>query len=212
MHHERSQADFTGQELFVGIDVHKKSWRVSIHTRTMEYKTFTQPPSAAALLTYLDRSFPGARIRCGYEAGFAGFSAAHTLRDRGVDCLVVHPPDIPTTDRDRTHKNDRNDARRLGRELRSGAVRSIYIPDQAAIEDRALMRMRHGFIKKQSRCKTQIRMQLMFLGVSIPPAFENPYWSRRFITWLEKLTLPGPLPPANVIESEPLPVPLRNVM
>ena len=189
MQHERSHVDFTGQAIFVGLDVHKKSWRVSIHTEMMEYKTFTQPPHTAPLLAYLTRSFPGARFQCAYEAGFSGYGIAHALRAHGVECLVVHPPDIPTTDHDRKHKNDGNDARRLGRELRNGTLRSIYIPPQVAIEDRALLRTRHGFIKKLTRTKTQIRMVLLFLGIRIPPTFERSYWSRRFITWLEARAL-----------------------
>jgi transposase len=178
--------NFTGQTLFVGLDVHKKSWRVSIHTGTMEYKTFTQPPSADTLLSYLRRNFPGASVQCAYEAGFSGFSAAHQLQARGVDCLVIHPPDIPTTEFDRRHKNDRNDARRIGKALRSVSLRSVYIPTPEAISARTLVRTREKLIRKQSRCKNQIRMALLFLGVSIPDTFPQRYWSRAFITWLEQ--------------------------
>jgi transposase len=189
MQRQPTYTDFSGQTLFVGLDVHKASWRVSIHTEQMEYKTFTQPPHADALLGYLRRTFPGATVRCAYEAGFSGFSAAHSLRAAGIDCLVVHPPDIPTTEYDRRHKNDRNDARRLGRELRSGQIHSVYVPTMEAIEARALVRMRGVFIKKQTRCKTQIRMALMFLGVEIPASVPDAYWSRVFIAWLEQHTL-----------------------
>lgn len=182
---QRTQPDFSGQPLFVGLDVHKSSWRVSIHTTDMEFKTFTQPPQASALLAYLRRSFPGAQVRCAYEAGFSGFSAAHALRDAGLECLVVHPPDIPTNDYDRRHKTDRNDARRLSRALRAGHMRSVYIPTQDAIDARALVRMRDVLIKKQTRCKTQIKMALLFLGVELPATITDGHWSRRYITWLE---------------------------
>jgi transposase len=185
---QRTHADFTGQPLFVGLDVHKTSWRVSIHTEEMEYKTFTQPPQASALLAYLHRSFPGATVHCAYEAGFSGFSAAHELRAAGLDCLVVHPPDIPTTEYDRRHKNDCNDARRLSRELRAGHMRSVYVPTQEQIEARTVVRMRAVLIKKQTRCKTQIKMALLFLGVDIPASINNAHWSHRFIAWLETLT------------------------
>jgi len=33
-------ADFRSQELFVGIDVHKKSWTVTIRLENLELKTF----------------------------------------------------------------------------------------------------------------------------------------------------------------------------
>jgi len=50
--------DFTGKDLFVGLDVHKKSWSVTIVVDGMEHKTFTQPPDPEALHKYLQRSFP----------------------------------------------------------------------------------------------------------------------------------------------------------
>jgi transposase len=189
MHQQTTPADYSGQQLFVGLDVHKASWRVSIYTSAMEHKTFTQPPHPEALLTYLHRNFPGATVQCAYEAGFSGFSTAHALRAAGIDCLVVHPPDIPTTEYDRRHKNDRNDARRLARELRSGSMHSVYIPTEEELEARSLVRMRGAFIKKQTRCKTQIRMALMFWGVRIPSTVKDRYWSRSFIAWLENRTL-----------------------
>jgi len=39
-----NKLDFTGQHIYVGMDIHKKSWSVSIYTEHFEHKTFTQPP------------------------------------------------------------------------------------------------------------------------------------------------------------------------
>ena len=36
--------DFTGKQLFIGLDVHKKSWSVTILVDGTEHRTFTQPP------------------------------------------------------------------------------------------------------------------------------------------------------------------------
>jgi hypothetical protein len=55
-----TKPDFTGQELFVGIDVSKNSWKVCILTQHIEHKTFTQPPKPEVLVGYLQRHFPGA--------------------------------------------------------------------------------------------------------------------------------------------------------
>ena len=33
--------NFEGQQIYVGIDVHKKSWSISILTEEFEHKTFT---------------------------------------------------------------------------------------------------------------------------------------------------------------------------
>lgn len=36
-----TQLDFNGQKIFVGIDVHKKSWKVCLRSEYMELKTFS---------------------------------------------------------------------------------------------------------------------------------------------------------------------------
>jgi transposase len=64
-----SRVDFTGQPIYIGMDVHKKSWTVSIFLEHLEHKTFTQPPIVAPLVSYLHRHFPGACYRAVYEAG-----------------------------------------------------------------------------------------------------------------------------------------------
>jgi transposase len=69
------QLDFTGQKIFCGIDVHKKSWKVCIRSEHMELKTFSQGPSATELVKHLRRNYPLADYKVVYEAGFCGFSA-----------------------------------------------------------------------------------------------------------------------------------------
>ena len=39
-----NKLNFSGQHIYVGMDVHKKSWSVSIQSEQFEHKTFTQPP------------------------------------------------------------------------------------------------------------------------------------------------------------------------
>ena len=52
--------DFTGHNIYVGLDVHKKNWGVSIYTEHIEYKTFIQPSDPDKLVSYLNRTFPKA--------------------------------------------------------------------------------------------------------------------------------------------------------
>lgn len=51
MQTQKTGLDFKGQNIFVGIDVHLKSWAVTILTETLVHKTFTQPACADTLLT-----------------------------------------------------------------------------------------------------------------------------------------------------------------
>jgi transposase len=187
-----TKPDFTGQELFVGIDVSKNSWKVCILTQHIEHKTFTQPPKPEVLVGYLQRHFPGAHYHCAYEAGYCGFWIHDGLMALGVDCIVVNPADVPTIHKERTFKTDRIDARKLARALRNGELTPIYVPNRAALEDRSLVHTRYSLVRKQTRCKNQIKGLLSFYGIPLPQEPSTVNWSKRFIVWLEQLTMQSP--------------------
>jgi transposase len=184
-----SKLNFTGQQIYVGMDVHKKSWSISILTDQFEHKTFSQPPEVGVLVNYLKRNFPGASYASVYEAGFSGFWIHDQLREQGIQCLVVNPADVPTTDKERTGKTDRVDCRKLARSLRNGAIEGIYVPSRPRVEDRNLLRTRHSMVKKQTRCKNQIKSILCFYGINIPDELATGYWSKRFINWIESIRM-----------------------
>lgn len=184
-----SKLDFTGQQIYVGMDVHKKSWSVSIYTDQFEHKTFAQPPKVEVLVNYLKRNFPGAAYKTVYEAGFSGYWIHDRLQEQGVQCLVVNPADVPTKDKERAGKTDRVDCRKLARSLRSGEIEGIYVPSRPKAEDRGLIRTRHSMVKKQTRCKNQIKSILCFYGINIPDELAKSHWSRRFINWIETIRM-----------------------
>jgi len=183
------ELDFSGEAIYVGLDIHKKSWSVSILTDKFEHKTFSQPPEVETLTKYLKRNFPGAAYKSIYEAGFSGFWIHDRLKEEGVDCLVVNPADVPTKDKERAGKTDSVDCRKLARCLRNGEVEGIYVPPRPKVEDRTLLRTRHSLVKKQTRCKNQIKSILCFYGIKIPEDFVERYWSKNFIIWLENIKM-----------------------
>ena len=73
MHTQIKDLDFTGQNIYAGIDAHKKSWKVSIYTDVLYHKTFNQPPKPEVLYHYLTKHFPNVTFYSVYEAGFCGF-------------------------------------------------------------------------------------------------------------------------------------------
>jgi transposase len=184
-----SKLDFTGQSIYVGLDVHKKSWSVSIFSEQCEHKKFTQDPETDKLVHYLKRNFPGASYHAAYEAGFSGFWTHNQLRDQGVNCIVVHPADIPTTNKERTTKRDRTDCRKLARHLRNGDLQGIYVPSRPQLEDRSLVRTRQSMMKKQTRCKNQIKALLFYYGLYLSPEVVDSRWSGKFLRWLESLRM-----------------------
>jgi transposase len=44
-------------------------------------------------------------------------------------------------------------------------------------------------VRKQTRCKNQIKGMLLFYGVVIPEAREMGHWTRRFIQWIEQIRM-----------------------
>lgn len=181
--------DFTGQNIYAGIDVHKKSWKVSVYSEDLYHKTFSQPPEPEVLYRYLAKHFPKATYHSVYEAGFCGFWIHDRLQSLGVNNMVVNPADVPTTDKEKKRKTDRVDSNKLAKQLRSGDLEALYVPDRLVLEDRSLIRMRRTLVKDLTRCKNRIKSDLSFFGIRIPEQFatKNSYWSKRFMRWLEGL-------------------------
>jgi len=188
MQTQSTELNFEGQNLFVGIDVHLKSWTVSIFTEKLFHKTFTQPASAETLFNYLKRNFPGGIYHSVYEAGFSGFWSHYRLKEMGINSIVTNPADVPTTQKEHLQKDDPTDSRKLARSLRSGELSAIYIPDPSTLEDRSLVRMRATLIKDMTRFKQRIKSFLYFYGIAYPKEFERSgsHWSKRFMKWLNE--------------------------
>lgn len=181
---------FTGQSFYVGIDYHKKSWKVTILGEQYEHKTMSQNPDPVLLANYLNRNFPGGTFHATYEAGFSGFGSCRQLRDLGVNCMVIHPADVPTSQKERQQKTDKADSRKLARSLRSNELSAIHIPNKKLEADRALLRQRFRVVKDIARTKNRIKSLLLQFGISIPKKFtsyQTRYWSKNYINWLKEL-------------------------
>ena len=188
MQPEVTKFEFTGQHVYVGLDVARKGWAVCIYLEKGLHKRFVQPPDPEVLVDYLCRNFPGALYHSVYEAGYFGFWIHRELSRRGVESMVINPADVPTTEKERCTKTDRVDAAKLARSLANGEMTPIYVPDRDVQEDRTLIRTRMAFVHKQTRVKNQIKAMLRFYGYREPPDSGAAYWSRTYIRWLEALS------------------------
>ena len=189
-----SKLNFSDQSFYIGLDVHKNNWTVSIFTKDFEHKTFSQNPDANILARYLHRNFPGGTYYSVYEAGYCGFWIHDALNDLGINNMVINPADVPTKDKERKRKNNRIDSRKLARSLRSGDLEPIYVPKRINLEERALLRARRTAVKEQTRYKNRIKGLLSFFGIQYPEHFRKGRWSRAFIHWIETIpmeTSPG---------------------
>jgi len=188
---KNNKLDFTSQAIYIGMDTHKKQFTVTIQGEHLSYKTFSQPPSPKLLIDYVKRNYPGADYYAAYEAGFSGFWIQEELQSGGVDCIVVNPCDVPTTDKERKQKRDPLDSRKIARALKNGELTAIHIPDKKSQQDRSLLRMRQRIVGNQTRCRNRIKGLLSFYGIDLPEQFNKSgtHWSKRFMDWLRQLDL-----------------------
>lgn len=182
---------FASLTLYVGIDVHKKQWSVSIFTDRIHHRTFSQLPDPNALKVYLDKHFSGAKVICAYEATKFGFWIARKLQSFGYECLVVNPADIPSTNQETQNKTDSIDSRKIAKTLQAGMLIGSHIPSEVTEGDRQLFRYRKRLWADVVRVKNRIKGTIMFSGVQLPAKYDNAYWSKAFLLWLEELELPS---------------------
>lgn len=184
-----TKLDFTDQDIYIGLDIHKKNWTVSIFTENFEHKTFSQNPDPTVLVNYLKRNFPGASYHSVYEAGYCGFWIHEALIEAGIHNIVINPADVPTKDKERRRKNNRVDSRKLARSLRNGDLEAIHVHKRELLEDRFLVRTRRDAAKQQTRYKNKIKAALSFFGILVPVGFNNAHWSGAFIKWIESIVM-----------------------
>ena len=112
-----------GKPLYVGIDVHLKSWTVTVRTRDAELQTVSMVAGKEELERFLS-SYGGHAIQAVYEAGYFGYSLHDFLQERGIDCVVTPPSMVPESAGNRV-KTDKKDSRKLARCLSNGELKRV---------------------------------------------------------------------------------------
>jgi len=188
---QRNELNFKGQNIYVGMDVHKKSWSVTIMSEQLEHKTFSQSPDPRALHQYLVRNFPGATYHSVYESGYCGYWIHRELLSHQIHNIVVNAADVPTTGKEKTNKTDKRDSRKLARSLSKSELECIHIPTRKTQEDRSLLRTRYAIRKNLSKEKVRIKSLLNFYGINHPEVFEKntTHWSKRYLDWLKGIPM-----------------------
>lgn len=174
-------------KLFIGIDIHKRSWKVHCATNLSMGRTFSMSPDPKGLWEYVERHFPGHDVSTAYEAGCCGYRAHRCFEGYGWHSLVVNPADIFRRGKERHTKTDRIDAQLIARELKDGRLECIEVPDRCREQLRSLFRRRNDLVKDMRQVKSYIKMQLLYYGIEVPAAYDNDHWSHGFRDWLDGL-------------------------
>ena len=104
-----------GKDIYVGIDVQKGSWQITVRTEGEEIFNGRIPVQYQSLKKFFER-YQGSRMKVAYEAGPFGFWLSDKLTMDRIEVLVVPPSLIPTESGNRV-KTDRRDSRKLARLL-----------------------------------------------------------------------------------------------
>ena len=185
---QRNTISFKGQKIFIGIDVHKKNWDVAVAPEVGVVKRHPQKASAQELFDFLNKHYPDGDYLAVYESGFSGFSTYYALKDVGIDCIVIHAADVPTTQYEEVMKSDKVDSVKLVRTLKAGLLKGIYVRKRNDIDDRSVVRIRKTIQRDLNSYRVRVKHLLHNNGVTLPERFEKSgsYWSKAFIRWLKE--------------------------
>lgn len=179
--------DFSDQNIYVGMDVHHKSWKVHIYSDEFELKSFSQEPDIERLSNFLNSHYPRANYQLAYESGFCGFWIQRAFAAKGINCNVVHAADVPTNNKELLRKTDKVDSKKIAKGLKNGELNFIHVPDIDLELDRQLLRSREQLTKDTTRIKNRIKAILKLQGIAIPENYSAGKWSKAFINWLNEI-------------------------
>ena len=101
-------------------------------------------------------------VHLAYESGCTGYELARTLKAAGFNCYIAAATSIPKSSKNNRHKNDRNDASILLREMLNPAsdISYIWIPDRETEGARDFIR---AYISSTTLVNSQKRKIAAFL-------------------------------------------------
>lgn len=169
--------DYTGRKIYLGIDVHKKTYAVTAILEKIVIKKATITASPGGLVAFCKKYFPGAVIESAYEAGFSGFHLHRVLEKNGIKNLVVHAAGLEVAVGDRV-KTDKRDSLKIATQLEAHRLKGIHVPSEEREEKRALTRLRDTLVKDRAMTANRIKSLLHQHGLISPTAQKKvcPKW------------------------------------
>jgi len=164
MKREFEEISYIGKNVYIGIDVHKKSYTVVARVGGEIVKKWTTAASPQALAQQILKYFAGANIYTAYEAGFSAFVLHRELEKNGIQNKVVNAAGIEVASNNRV-KTDKRDALKLATLLEANRLKGIRIPSEEEEAHRILSRTRKQLVEDRISVKNKIRMKFHQFGV-----------------------------------------------
>lgn len=181
-----SNANLTADDqLFVGIDVHKKSYHVALYLNDAPSIDFVMPAKKQQLSSKLITTAPALR-QVAYETGPSGYGLARHLYHHGLPVAVAATSRIPRP-AGGDDKTDKLDSKKLAEYAAKGLLKPVQVPTLKQEADRQLYRMRHRQARNLAKVKVQIKSFLLMHDLDEPAGLSN--WKRNAVEELRTLSL-----------------------
>lgn len=155
---------YDGQEVYLGIDVHRHKYAVCAVVSGREVDKFIYSGDREGFVHVLVKRYSGAkRVESCYEAGFSGYELHRQLVERGIRNYIVHPGAVGVSSLKR--KTDKRDAKQMGYQLFAGTLKGIYIPSKEEEDIRRFIRLRRNLVKDRTRMRIRVRMLFNYYGI-----------------------------------------------
>ena len=156
--------DYTAKTVYVGMDVHKKTYALTCTCEGAVVKRAGMKADPEQLVIFLQRYFPGAKLKTAYEAGFSGFVLHRYLLNKGIENIVVHAASIEISARDRV-KTDKRDSLKIATQLEAGRLRGIGVPSVEREAFREISRLRAKVAEDKRRIGNRFKSLLYRHGL-----------------------------------------------
>jgi transposase len=172
-------------QLYVGIDVHKKSYHVAFYLNDAPSIDFVMPANKEQLSQKLMPIMPALR-HVVYETGPSGYGLARHLLQDHLPISVAATSKIPRASVTED-KTDRLDSKKLAEYAAKNLLSPVHIPTLKQEADRQLYRMRHRQARNLAKVKTQIKSFLLMHDIEEPVGLAN--WNRNAVEQLRMQSL-----------------------
>jgi transposase len=187
--------------IMIGCDLHDKNLVLKIAMNREASRLKVVANTAAERRRFIAELLADAtkhsveEILFGYEASGLGYSLHDELEASGIDCRVLAPTKMPQSHKQKSQKNDANDAEAILEHLRNyklaGArLAEVRVPTAQQRADQEIVRAREDLTRKQTRLKAQIRGLLKRNGIA-KPADAGSGWTVKWRVFLAQLSKKG---------------------
>ena len=174
------------KEYYIGMDVHKEFVQMAVFEEKGEnpiYERKLNNDNGLLVKEAVHFARKGKTIAA-YEAGCLGYVIHRAMEKAKIPCYVL-PANKVAKKRDDRIKTDKRDARLIGRELRSGSIRPISVPDAQDEAARDLLRCREDVNLDLRRVKQRLLKFLLRHGHIFTEG--ETYWTHKHWRWMDKI-------------------------